>query len=123
MPRAVRQRRSGIQSGDPPAISPVNNEYAVVDGYFSSRIFRKVHIVEVKRIQVVENDNHRTACAAHLHVESKAAGLYTFQPCKLQWAARNTRRPGAFHMEIRKVSLCESFPVFGKGYLPGIQAA
>ena len=75
----------------------------------------------MKRIHVVENDNHGTTGAAHLHVKGKAAHLYTFQPCKLQWAARNPGRPGALHMEIMKAAFLKNFPVFGEGHLPGMQ--
>ena|SRR5580693_7067281 len=58
VPGAVWERRSGIQARDPPAVPAVNNEYTVMDGYFRPGILRKVNIVEVKRIYVVENHNH-----------------------------------------------------------------
>ena len=78
MPRMIWQRGCGLQTGDPVPGSAVNNKEAIVDGDLGPRIVRKMDIVEVERIYVVENNNHGSAGATHLHVESKAADLNAF---------------------------------------------
>lgn len=92
VPGAVRQRWRSMLAGNSIAGFAVHDEDAVVNGDLGSGVFGKVDIVEMKRIHVVEDDNHGTASASDLYVEDKAAHFYALQPRELQGAARDSGR-------------------------------
>ena len=121
VPVAVGQGRWRIGAGNARALTAVDDEDAIVDGLRRASIFRKVSIVEVKRVDVVEDHDHRSFFTADPGLEAKASGLHSFQQSKLQRPPRHARFAASDHVQIVIPAGLDNRPVFRVRKLPGIE--
>lgn len=123
MPIAIRQRRRGGNPRNAFSIPAVNHKDAIVDRLHLTAIHRHMGVIEMERVNVIENNDHRAALATNVRLEIEAAHRCIFDHRILQRPARHAWRAAALHVQVVLVRGAKNFPVLRKGKLPGAQIA